>query len=162
MPDRLTPRCQTLAAIVCIGARTGDDPGETMNNAQRSLVGNLESQMQLIWADDLRRSAEQEARLKPFVERNVAALEHGADRGAKLPAAAATEFQSGARTLSGNRTDPIGSAATCAYRSVWPDNFFELGMRRLLIPKIGPRDDGHDVPRFTEGRMPKAIQQISD
>src|SRR5215813_6723154 len=80
-----------------------------MNDAQRGLVGNLESQMQLIWADDLRRSAQQEARLKPFVERNVAALEHGADCGTKLLAAAATEFQSGARTLSGNRTDRIGA-----------------------------------------------------
>src|SRR5215469_4718902 len=133
-----------------------------MNNTQRGLVGNFESQMQLIWADDLLCSAQQEARLKPFVERNVAALEHGADCGAKLLAAAATEFQSGACTLSVNRTDPIGCAATCAYRSVWPDNFFELGMRSLLIPKIGPRDDGHDRASLHRRADAKAIQEISD
>jgi hypothetical protein len=72
------------------------------------------------------------------MERNVAAFEHGTDRGTKLFAAAATEFQSGARTLSGNRTDPIDCAAACAYGSIRPDDFFKLGMRRLLIPKIGP------------------------
>src|ERR1700740_458267 len=100
--------------------------------------------MELVWADDAPRSTQQEAGLEPFVERNVAALEHRADRGAKLSVAAATEFQAGARTLTGNRTDSIGCTAACAYRSVWPDDFFELGVRRLLIPKIGPRNDGHD------------------
>jgi hypothetical protein len=89
--------------------RARDDPGEAVNNAQRRLVGNLESQMQLIWADDLRSGAQQEACLKPFVERNVAALKHGPNRGTKLFAAAATELQSGARALSGNRTDPIAA-----------------------------------------------------
>ena len=67
----------------------------------------------------------------------MAALEHRADRGAELFAAAATEFQSGARALPGNRTDPIGGTAACAYGSVWPEDFFELGVRRLFIPKIG-------------------------
>src|SRR6516162_2810122 len=100
--------------------------------------------MQLVGADGIPRCTQQEAGLKPFVERNVTALEHRADRGAKLFAAAATEFQSSARTFSGNRTDPIDCSAACAYRSIWPDDLFELGMRRLLIPKIGPRNDGHD------------------
>jgi hypothetical protein len=48
--------------------------------------------MQLVWADDFSCNTQQEAGLEPFVERNVAALEHRTDRGAKLFAAAATEF----------------------------------------------------------------------
>jgi hypothetical protein len=48
--------------------------------------------MQLVWADDIPCSTQQEAGLEPFVERNMAALEHRTDRGAKLFAAAATEF----------------------------------------------------------------------
>src|SRR5262245_55829602 len=111
--------------------------------------------MQLVGGDEVPCGAQQEASLKPFVKRNVAALEHRADRGAKLFAAAATEFQSGARTLSGNRTDPIGCAAPCAYRSVWPDDFFKLRVRGLLIPKIGLRNDGHDHASLDRGRMPK-------
>ena len=48
--------------------------------------------MQLVGADDIPCSTQQEAGLEPFVERNMAALEHRTDRGAKLFAAAATEF----------------------------------------------------------------------
>jgi hypothetical protein len=48
--------------------------------------------MQLVWADDVPCNAQQEAGLEPFVERNVAALEHRTDGSAKLFAAAATEF----------------------------------------------------------------------
>ena len=74
----------------------------------------------------------------------MAALEHRADRGAELFAAAAAEFQSGARAPSGDGTDPIGGTATGAFRAIRPDDFFELGVRRLLVPKVGPRNDGHD------------------
>src|SRR6516165_3356918 len=100
--------------------------------------------MQLVWANDVPRRTQQETGLEPFVQRNVAALEHRANRGTKLLAAAATEFQTGARTLAGDRTDSIGCTAASAYRSIWPDDFFELGVRRLLIPKIGPRNHRHD------------------
>ena len=100
--------------------------------------------MQLVRADEAAGNAQQEAGLKPFVERNVATPEHRADRRAKLFATAATELQAGAGTFSGNPPDPIGRTAARAYRSVRPDDFFELGVRRLLIPKIGPRSDEHD------------------
>ena len=94
--------------------------------------------MQLVSANDALCGTQQEAGLEPFVQLNMAAPEHRADRGTELFLAAATEFQSGARALPGNRTDPIGCTAACAYRSVWPEDFFELGVRRLFIPKVGP------------------------
>jgi hypothetical protein len=94
--------------------------------------------MQLVGADEVLRGTQQEAGLEPFVERNVAPLEHRAECCAKLFATAATEFQSGAGALSGDRADPICCTAAPAYRSAWPDYFFELGVRRLFIPKIGP------------------------
>src|SRR6516165_3882605 len=99
--------------------------------------------MQLVGADGIPRCTQQEAGLKPFVERNVTALEHRADRGAKLFAAAATEFQSSARTFSGNRTDQIVCSESCPSRSIWPENFCELAIRGVLIPKIGPQNEGH-------------------
>jgi len=141
---RSAARRQPLASPQWFGRAIFDDPGEAVYNPGRGLVGHLEPQMQLVRTDETACSAQQEAGLKPFVERHVTALEHRADRCAKLFAAAATELQAGAGTLSGNPPDPIGRTAACAYRSVRPDDFFELGVRRLLIPKIGPRSDEHD------------------
>ena len=133
-----------MAALVRAGGHALDHPGEAVNNPRGGLVGHLEPQMQLVRADEMARSTQQKTSLEPFVERNVAALEHRANRRAKLFAAAATELQPGAGTFPGNPPDPIGRTAACAYRSVRPDDFFKLGVRRLLIPKIGPRSDEHD------------------
>jgi hypothetical protein len=48
--------------------------------------------MEPVGADGTAGGAQQKGGLKPFVERNVAALEHRTDGSAKLFAAAATEF----------------------------------------------------------------------
>src|SRR4029077_9008215 len=116
--------------------------------------------MQLVGRDDAPYGAQQEAGLEPFVQRNMAALEHRADRRTKLFATAATELQSGSRTLSGNSTDPIGGATTCTYRSVWPYDFFELRMSRLLVPEIGPRNDRHYCASPKHGWVPKQSNRL--
>ena len=95
----------------------------------------------MVRGDGAASGAKQEAGLKPFVQRHVAAFEHRADRGAELLAAAAAEFQASAGTLSGNRTNPVGGAAAPAHRPIRPDNFLELGVGGLLIPKIGLQSD---------------------
>jgi hypothetical protein len=96
------------------------------------------------------------------MERDVASFEHCADRGAELFAAAATEFQAGSCTLPGHRADSVGCTAACTCRSAWPDNFFKLGVRRLFIPKIGLRNDGHFPASLQREAVAEAILPVSD
>src|SRR5262249_49095019 len=138
------PAIWRTGAIVRVALGILDYAREPLDEAHRGLAGDLEPQMQLVCTDPVSGNAQQEAGLEPFVQRNVAALEHLADRRAELFTASATEFQAGACAFAGDGADAIGCAATCANRAIRPDNFLELGVRGLLIPEIGLQNDGHD------------------
>jgi len=127
-----------------LAASVRDDLAEPMDDAQCGFIGDFETPVELVRSDRTARGIQQEAGLEPFVKRHVAAFEHRADRGAELLAAATTEFQTGTRAFSGDRANPVGGAAAPAYRAVRPNNFLELGVRSLLIPKIGLQKDRHN------------------
>ena len=124
-----------------IAAGAGNNRREPAEDAQCRLVGDFEPQVELVCGESAARGVQQEAGLEPFVQRHVAAFEHRADRGAELLAAAAAEFQTRAGALSRNRANAVGRAAAPAHRAIRPDDFLELSVSGLLIPKIGLQSD---------------------
>lgn len=100
------------------------------------LVRDLERAVELMGADALLAAAHQEEGQKPLVERNVALLEHSANRDSELAAAVIAEVQPLAVAFLGalDFGDVLGRCgAVGADRTERPTQLLKVGARRVLV-----------------------------
>jgi hypothetical protein len=108
---------------------------DAVRHEPRGLVRHAQRPHELVAADPPLAAAQQVRGLQPLVQRDVAGLEHRADRDGELALAGPAAAQALSAAL--HHRDPVLAAATRAHRTMRPQDRFQLRECGGLVVEIG-------------------------